>query len=887
MLLRRQVTAVAVVALAFASLVLAQADTPQISTALATGVVYTPGRWVPLRVTVRNPTDAVIAGNVVMSMTTEAGPYELQRGIHVPANSRVISDMLATFPIPPSINVNAKQERKPIAGILLHGTQGGVVAREELYGNADTESLHDTPAGDLPGVIALNVYDEEITSDLFEPMELKSVLTEAAGYPVTPAAVQPSGVMRRGVSFDAVRLVMIDARSLETLDTAQREAILQNVRSGATLLVISRDASVASTWAGPLLPLDVVGTREAGEIATDAFGKLRFTRPAPVLETIARPGATVVATASFGPVAAYRSVGFGRVAMLTIPINAIAHAEAQLPRLWASMVGFSESTFHDPHQIASTTAPPVDAPKSVGENARAPVDRSIYGVLRAMVGETAPPWRTAAIIAGIYTAGVAGVMLLVGAQRRPVALLACVGGGVLLAGGVLGLSGLRTGSQPLLVARFSTVDLNDGAARRNEYVAFFGQQRDADIAFTLPELATPRALVAAGTTAPQVTMFPFTVDRVSASTGKLASVWQVRSFDTSAPRLDATLTFDDTGAKLSLDSALETPLEAPRLAYGARVFPLETMNSGASSSAVGAVNPVGDWSAGGGIIADEQSKLRLDILHRVEAPVLTPSATRAVRKPELRLMGFSTADGSAIALKEDVTRKTQSLIRTPVRISPTPVGQNVTIGAGFTQVRRDAALSLPYSEVSGEWNESTQTGPWLLAIAAPQGVGKIDAKTLELAIDVRSVGHQITLRRGQLRNGKVRENPAGEVVLQTSASGARQATVDLTPADVDANGWVWLLLDVKPPEMSESMLGMSDTSQTTWRILSFNATLRGVVAAPPGPEVTTWPQDRRLESTPALAPRKPDDKKPDAKKPAPKKPDAKKPDAQPKAPKKP
>lgn len=885
MLLRSQSGAVVLFMLLLGSWALAQNDGPQISTTLVTGPRYPAGRWIPLRMSIRNPTPETISGSVSLSMKTDAGPYELQRGVHVPANARVLSDLVASFPMPPAIKKKG-EERRPITEILFHGSQGAVVAREPLYATADTESLADAPNGDTPGIVALCVYSTDAGGDIYEPTSLQTVFTEAAGYPVSAASIAPIALMRRGIAYDAARLVVVDQDALEQLDPAQREALMQHVRGGATLLVTGKLPTLSATWIGPLLPLDIVGTREIADIATDAYGTLKFARPAPVLETIARPGTTLVASAPFGPVAAYRAVGFGRVAMVSVPVNAVVNTEPQLSRMWGSLIGFSRPTFHEPQQFAGASSDdPTPAAGAAAPAGTPGVDRSVYGVLRAMVGQTAPPWRTAAIVAGVYTVSVAGVMLLVGAKRRPAALLACVAGGVVLAGGVLGISQVNAGNDQMLVARYSTVDLSGGAARRNEYVAFFGQ-RDAKISFSLPDLALPRALVAAGKTAPRVKMFPFTVDRVSASTGNLASVWQVRSLDTNAPKLDATLAFDESGAKLSVDSGLSVPLETSRLVYGPNVFPVPEIQSGATSNAVGRVNPKGVWAGGDAIIADEQSKLRMDILSRSETPIASAGSLLVTRTPEMRLVGFADSEDSAVKLNEEVLRKTQTLVRTPVSIVPTPVGASVTIAPGFTQIRREGALSLPYADATGEWNESGQGGPWLVGIAAPQGVGRIDVKQLTLDLDVRSVGHDVTIRREQVRGGKVRENAQGEIVLQSKSSGRQQATSEINADDMDANGWVWLLVEVRPPEASESMLGgIADPGQQVWRFLRFDAGLRGVVVAPPQPVIQTWQANENRDVRPAPkpdpkadAPKKTEPKKTD-KKPDPKKPDAKKPDA--------
>jgi hypothetical protein len=122
------------------------------------------------------------------------------------------------------------------------------------------------------------------------------------------------------------------------------------------------------------------------------------------------------------------------------------------------------------------------------------------------------------------------------------------------------------------------------------------------------------------------------------------------------------------------------------------------------------------------------------------------------------------------------------------------------------------------------------------------------------------------------------------VLLQwNDASGQKRTTVDLTPNDVDANGWVWIRIEARPADKSGSLLGsFSDGTGalSTWRMMRFDPTLTGtVVASGPHPTQITWPVERPAAPQPAkkAEPKKPDPKKPEPKKADPKKPDPKQP----------
>jgi hypothetical protein len=748
---------------------------------------------------------------------------------------------------PPDEAPRPNSKTLPAAEFYWRAADNAELAREPILAHPDSHAIgsRTDPTG-IPGVIVMGILAEYPEEDLYDVSSLGAVWAAGTNYTFSKTEGNPHLLTRRSVALDAFRLLVIDQGALSMLDPAQRDALLTHVRGGATLLVVATDESIASTWIGSLLPLDIAGAREASSLTTREFGKVKLRSVAPYQITLARAGAQVVLSDEQTVFAAYREVGFGRIAMTGLPVNAIDPTDPSAGAIWANLIGSSRAAFHDPATID---------PKP--EGGADPAQSGMASMLPQMVGATAPPWRTAAIIAIFYTGAVAIVLLLIGAARRPIAIVGCVAGAILLAGGVLGLGAASSSDQPLTLARLAIEDVQGQAIRREETITFFGQPRDADIDFGVTDNALPRAIVATGTQPPRVSMYPFRVSGVSASTGNYASVWNIRSQRTDEKSaLDARLRFGADGAKLNIRSDRDTPLSAARLLFAGSVLSVSRIETGEQSVAVAPRNPVGDWSEGGQLIADEQSKLRTDILLRAESRQ-DPVIGRMRRSLEPRLIAFSDMNDSSVSVDGSMAVRSQTLVRTPVTIEPSEVGSPVRVDPGFTQLRRDMAISLPYRAEAESWADASQGGPWLVAIAAPREIGKIDPKQLTLNLDLRATGFNFTIQRGQVANGIVQENPTAETILKwDNTDGAKDVTIDLTPADVDANGWVWLRITADTAVVGESLIGSisgmgNQGALNNWRMLRFDATLSGTVASAPHPIIETWKEAVARNAAPA------------------------------------
>lgn len=871
----------------FSRLALAQSTSEdvQFNAVLQTGPIYPKGRMIPLQLRITNRTSRDIDGTVeIKDLPTPAGTIDVSRPARSAANSRTTLDLLLQLPEPPPRDKNGMT--KPSTEIIFwnaaHARQGNP---EKVMALPDEwEGTQGREATGIPGVILLysirtpEIDDGQSAASEIDPNDAGDLAVALSGvlpFTVTPASIEPSDMFRRVEAYDACRLIAIDAFAIEQLDAAQRAALLQHVRSGATLIVPDPSQALQSTWLAELLPMDVLNVRQSTAIDTREFGRLPMRGPQPEYECELRTGTSeagkvvAVATNDRGAVAAYREVGLGRIAMVGCAINALAAQEPAVVKMWTALLNPERPAFHDPEALAES--PP------------------LRKQLPSMIGATAPPWRTAAIIVVAYVALVAVVLAFSGARWRPMAFGLSALIAVLVAGGVVALAGYKTSNVPLMAASVSVVDLNGNVARSDSLVTFFGDRNDLTITAQPGTVITPVVVssVAGSDSGPRATMFPLQLDGLSASLGKLNTVVRAQSTSTtsSAP-VSATLNFDPQGASVKLTGV--DSLESPRLVSGGGiVFPLQP---GADARRVAPRNAIGVWGDIGGMIASEQSKLRDELVRSSEELEKTPGSRPAAgRSGILKVIGFidSAALGnvSGVQMPPVDVEKNATLVRIPVTIAPAAAGSEVKVDAGFVQYRREPLpTNVPFSPDTGAWNESSQSGSWLIALSAPDALGKLQPKTLSLDADLRGVGYDIAIRRGQLNGeGKARPNEAGEAVLEwINSSGPKHTTVELSPSDVDANGWVWLLVTVRNTQ-SAGALAMD--APLPWQVARFDPAIAGTVTGPPQTPRVTWeieeapkpaPPKKAPEKKPE--PKKTDEKKAPATKPAAAKPDPKKTD---------
>lgn len=814
-------------------------DQKQLITSLKTGPIYPPGRWLAIQVECKNPSLRPMSGQVVLTgEASSGGGYEWVLPVNVPSQSRLRTEMVvkATWQVK---RTRSSQKSEPLATLSWRSTQGAELARDFIYAVSDTSSgLGGPEATELPGVIVLHVSDQSVHNESDDPVDLANLLTRNSRYKFTLINGSVDRLSRRSLAWDAVRVVMMDQPSLERMDPAQQQALLDHVASGTSLVVIPRDSSIQASWIGPFLPMDLVGERESDSLESIEFSQIRFPRTVRHFVGMLRSQSKAVVSSPDNTFGAYHQHGLGRIVMTVFPVNALNPNDSQTFAIWSELLGVSRNVFHDPEQLIEAV--------STGEVPDNSTRSALKDILPKMVGARAPSWKTASGISLFYT-GLVGVLLfLAGPRRRPVVIIGCVAGGIILAGVVVGASVIRSKDQPLMMASIRVNDLADRSSMTRATMTLFGPAPVSGVDLELHPPSAISPVLSNGNQPPRVKMFPFEVQSIPSFVGALASIWEITSFDRLSSAVRGELRFGPEGASVRLEGSETLSLESPRLLMGANVVPLRPIRGGVDSGPIGARNPPGDYSdAAVGVITDEESRLRTEILTTVETR-RDPILGRIRRTLEPRLVGFDSRPDSGLEFSVPVQKINQTLIRIPVHIRACDIGQEIRVDPAFVQIRREAAVSLPYRTEAGCWTESSQGGPWLVGLSAPAAVGQLRPDRLRLEVSLRATGYRFIIQRGQVINGKVQDRPTGEVIMEWNNTDTRiTRQIDLSPEDIDANGWVWLRMTAIPV-IEESVFGMLESGPGTlpsWQILRFDTTLWGTVVSSPQPMKTTWPTE--------------------------------------------
>jgi hypothetical protein len=62
------------------------------------------------------------------------------------------------------------------------------------------------------------------------------------------------------------------------------------------------------------------------------------------------------------------------------------------------------------------------------------------------------------------------------------------------------------------------------------------------------------------------------------------------------------------------------------------------------------------------------------------------------------------------------------LLRTPVVVEPTPVGEAVRIDPAFVSIAVGRNRGLPYNLATGDWMQTQMSGAWPVGFAPPAGI---------------------------------------------------------------------------------------------------------------------------------------------------------------------
>ncbi|HMO25005.1 MAG TPA: hypothetical protein PKB10_01930, partial [Tepidisphaeraceae bacterium] len=794
----------------------------QLAALLRFGPVYPAERWAPVEITLRNDADTPADGVLELDAQDPGSPARVLSPVRVPPKSRVRLTLL--IKLPDQALARGQRHAPRIATVVWRGSGGQVLRRDELLGPPDTAPrVGSADSGGVVGAFAIHLkrFDEDAPEgrdddELSNIFGLAAAIEQTLGRPVNAADLPFDALPAHPAALEAVALIALsDARALPR-DPASETALRHFVESGGTLLIACPigQSSVSGTWIDPLMPVDLIGHRMVSQVGT-----VKLLTAVPAAEAQAREGAVVIVSDDHYVHAAYRALGLGRVVFLSVPLNALPPGveRSRLLRTLLDVPGLER-------RLESVLA----------DSERIDPDADTRGrLLGAMVGVQTPPWSHAAWIAGLMLSIAVSAHLLIRGARRPIAFVVVSGAAVVIAAGLMMFASTGRGEPALAEARLAITDLGiDGAGHRTDTFTYFGSDHPALSLKTDPDTALHLVRAPVGESL-ILEQLPFSAPRAGARASG-GAVWQARA-PVHADRAGFSIAFTSDGPVLrARENAIA--LSSPLLLTNGRAFPLPPVPTGSAEIHVGMPNQRGDLT-NFGIVGGEVARMRARVLAWAErSGAAIPGESVEHLQRRARLAGFVEED-RAIAESTATVGRTiaHSLVRREVRIEPTPVGQIVRVPGGMVRFVGIAARSLPMDAMGVIRTE--QTDSWLIGFAAPREIGRLEPRQATLRADIRTPLHRITLQRGQCATGPARPNPAGPEILsltQTLASPTIPFTLE--PGDIDANGWVWLLLT------SEQRITPSDSTRQEWTIESIELELNGEIVAPPQPETQTWPQ---------------------------------------------
>jgi hypothetical protein len=509
----------------------------QVSAFGAFGRDFVPGAWTPLRVTVTNGTGSDADGVVKVGPT--GGTLAVEVPVWVPPHSRVSRTMFA--PIYPTAKPDAKDRGAAQIPVRWETTGATRIADSDaaLQAAGNTGDV-----GDRRGVI-LNFWGEGYQDeDWADGRKLAKLTSDVTGSPTVAPMAAIAVVPRNVVAYDACRVVMLSQVPVESLDEAQRQTLLDYVRSGGTLLVACPiDAGdPRGTWLEPYLPVRVVGQRLTSSIGS-ADGPTKLLRPLKVTEAVAVDGANVVMADGDAYVhAAWRQLGMGRVAFTSFAITAPTWSDDKYKAFYTDLLDLNgrDSSW------ASTSF--------AGERKRL--------TMQDMIGTPAPPRTVAVGIACGF------VLLLVVAQgvwrgaRRPVAFGVGSAVAVVTAAGLVGTWYASKGNVPLTAGRVTLTRLADGGGFMQELAAYTGSADGLSLTTSGPDVPLRPALYDQSVP-PQLQTSPFAAPDADVAAGRIDRVWEAQAVAPAGVGATATGSFGENGLELSVDNAVGSTIEAP------------------------------------------------------------------------------------------------------------------------------------------------------------------------------------------------------------------------------------------------------------------------------------------------------------------------------------
>ena len=762
------------------------------------GAVYVPRAWSPMRVEVQNDGKRSFDGLIRMSPLGEQSP-EFRSHIMVPAQARVsITTWLYLLP--------GNDPRKyPV--LSLFDSAGKNMARTEVGCGAVTPDLirplRGLPsAGYLIGVVG-DLPDQSEEGMVQGLADLFKLAKEVA---VVPSTMRAADLLRQASWFRDAYAMALVACDPDRFDQAQRTALLDYVAGGGVLIVSAPDAQIMGrSWLAPYLPVKLIGNRQFQTLQALGESKPRqLSGWLSCAEAVAGDGRVVLEDGQYVH-AAYRPMGMGRIVFTSFPVSGMNVADVQAQALWMLLL---------------------DADRPAVGPWGSTVATDYATLMTPMLGKAAVPWGVAAGVACALLAMSLAAQFVWRGVNRPRAFAVSLGAAVAVGGVFAVLAMLRQQTEPVQEARLSISDLNGDGGIVYEYAAVSGPPQKATRQGTDENVAM--RLAAWRGDKPILSQWPARIEAMSIQPDQANIVTLSSRVKRGGPGASVAGRFDAQGLTLIAKNDLGQVLESGQLVWGANRLSLPAIQEGEQHIRVGTdrLRPADEFTSSSGI-ASQDAQLKGDILKAslrsaalgMDYPldVRPVIVAWAPRMPAL-------ADVTDVPIKRGTA---QNMVRLPLQIAPSEPGSRVLVPGCFTRIALNAFQGLPYDFARQQFARTQTNGVWTFGIATPPGIGRLRPTRVKLSVDLACAQQKVTLRRGQVASGKVRENgnSAGAIVGDwDGVVGLRTAEFGCVPDDYDSRGIVWLQLQVEQTG-SRGALGVDPQ----WHLARFVADVEGDV----------------------------------------------------------
>jgi hypothetical protein len=769
--------------------------------------LYRPGAWQPVRLELRNDGATNIDGEAVLPLADETTSALMKVPLMVPAHAMVRVTVWGYFPRIDMLPKNQNGNAPPLSTAEWRSRDGSLLGRTPIFGLPLSAKAGEQGTEEFGAMVLLVNERSEVPDEEHDLEALAARLSESSSIPLAVPAIPLEALTRQPAGLRPMCAVVFDSVDPQALDFAQREAVIEYVRGGGTLIVSAPIAAngARGTWLESLLPVRLIGVREASQVEISTGGAaLKLNRPQAIVEATEGNGNVLLRSGDYVHVAE-KQFGLGKVVFTSFAINALAPSQPQVTMLWEQLLALKSPS----RQLADTQ-----------------LSQARHAVLGSMIGRKVAPWGVAGALAGGYLMVILLAQGIFFGASRPKAAIVSATAAVLLSGTLLAMSLSRHGGDTLQSARLDVLDVTgDGGGTRQESLALIGVDDPSLALQSADEGTTIRPALADRSDRPVIRQQPFAVEKAGVYSQRIERVWEAAGRVDLKLKLDAIGRFDEHGLSLEVNNELGKTLEAPLLISQRRALSMKNLPSGTSSVNEMRLNPRADFT-NTSMVTSEQATRRGAVLKATLTELRESNTRQREESPTLAGWIDEDATGALVRpLREVVAPKSMVMVRTPVRIEAPKIGAKVQIPAALVQMDTGRLL---YDLAEGQTYPSQQSGQWLVRFFPPPQVGALRTTRATVELRIALPAHKLSISKGQISHDKPKVNRNGETIGEwTKDVGLKHVTFDCGAGDIDRDGGVWLLFDVSPA--AEQNAG----TPVPWQMKELSVAIEGEVTAPP------------------------------------------------------